>query len=234
MRTKKISVIFGACLEAIKLCPVVLAMKSKSAFECKVCVTGQRREMLLPIILDVFGIMVGYVTVSEINWILKVIALTGNPYDGKTLSQILKQAESISGVKPQCTYCDLRYRGRDCKGDCDFKVVNRFKKCRRRTLLLWWKRRSTIEPVLAHIKGGHYMERNRLVGEQSDKLIVMLSALGFTLMKVMKAIKTRWIKRFFLFLYVITQRILSWMREICNALMLQNRFYEQTHLVPFW
>ena len=43
---KKVSVIFGTRPEAIKLCPVVLALKDNSAFDCDVCVTGQHREML--------------------------------------------------------------------------------------------------------------------------------------------------------------------------------------------
>lgn len=53
---KKITVIFGTRPEAIKLCPVVLALKANSAFDCRVCVTGQHREMLQQV-LDVFGVV---------------------------------------------------------------------------------------------------------------------------------------------------------------------------------
>ena len=53
---KKITVIFGTRPEAIKLCPVIKALKSDSSFECKVCVTGQHREMLQQV-LDVFNII---------------------------------------------------------------------------------------------------------------------------------------------------------------------------------
>lgn len=53
---KRISVIFGTRPEAIKLCPVVLALKADPAFECKICVTGQHREMLQQV-LDVFGVV---------------------------------------------------------------------------------------------------------------------------------------------------------------------------------
>ena len=52
---KKVAVIFGTRPEAIKLCPVVLALKANPAFDCKVCVTGQHREMLQQV-LDVFGV----------------------------------------------------------------------------------------------------------------------------------------------------------------------------------
>ena len=53
---KKISVIFGTRPEAIKLCPVVLALKADPAFDCRVCVTGQHKEMLQQV-LDVFDVV---------------------------------------------------------------------------------------------------------------------------------------------------------------------------------
>lgn len=53
---KKIVIIFGTRPEAIKLCPVVLALKASPAFDCKACVTGQHREMLQQV-LDVFGVV---------------------------------------------------------------------------------------------------------------------------------------------------------------------------------
>lgn len=55
MKTKLV-VVFGTRPEAIKLCPVVLALKANPAFECRVCVTGQHREMLQQV-LDVFGVV---------------------------------------------------------------------------------------------------------------------------------------------------------------------------------
>jgi len=42
----KISCIFGTRPEAIKLAPVILALKNHPEYECHVCVTGQHREML--------------------------------------------------------------------------------------------------------------------------------------------------------------------------------------------
>jgi len=52
---KKVSVIFGTRPEAIKLAPVVLALKNTPGFDCHVCVTAQHREMLDQV-LQVFGI----------------------------------------------------------------------------------------------------------------------------------------------------------------------------------
>ena len=53
---QKVLVVFGTRPEAIKLCPVILALKDNPAFECRVCVTGQHREMLKQV-LDVFRVV---------------------------------------------------------------------------------------------------------------------------------------------------------------------------------
>jgi UDP-N-acetylglucosamine 2-epimerase (non-hydrolysing) len=52
---KKVSLIFGTRPEAIKLYPLVLAMKEDPDLEPHICVTGQHREMLEQV-LDVFGV----------------------------------------------------------------------------------------------------------------------------------------------------------------------------------
>jgi UDP-N-acetylglucosamine 2-epimerase (non-hydrolysing) len=51
----RVAVIFGTRPEAIKLAPVVLALRDHPAFACKVCVTAQHRQMLDQV-LDVFGL----------------------------------------------------------------------------------------------------------------------------------------------------------------------------------
>lgn len=43
---KKILIVFGTRPEAIKMCPLVNALKAKSGFHITVCVTGQHRSML--------------------------------------------------------------------------------------------------------------------------------------------------------------------------------------------
>jgi UDP-N-acetylglucosamine 2-epimerase (non-hydrolysing) len=51
----KVSVIFGTRPEAIKLAPLILAIRKNPAFECEVCVTAQHRQMLDQV-LETFGI----------------------------------------------------------------------------------------------------------------------------------------------------------------------------------
>ena len=52
---KKISLIFGTRPEAIKLCPLVLALQRHPDFDPHVCVTAQHRQMLDQV-LEVFGV----------------------------------------------------------------------------------------------------------------------------------------------------------------------------------
>ena len=49
----KVLFVFGTRPEAIKLAPVVKELSARPAFECKICVTGQHREMLTQV-LDLF------------------------------------------------------------------------------------------------------------------------------------------------------------------------------------
>jgi UDP-N-acetylglucosamine 2-epimerase (non-hydrolysing) len=51
----RVSVVFGTRPEAIKLAPVILAMRQEPDFECRVCVTGQHRQMLDQV-LEVFDL----------------------------------------------------------------------------------------------------------------------------------------------------------------------------------
>ncbi|MFV1994659.1 MAG: hypothetical protein ACC661_04420, partial [Verrucomicrobiales bacterium] len=52
---KKISVIFGTRPEAIKMAPVILALKREPGLAVEVCVSAQHREMLDQV-TEVFGI----------------------------------------------------------------------------------------------------------------------------------------------------------------------------------
>ena len=52
---KKILTVFGTRPEAIKMCPLVIELKKRNCFETYVCLTGQHKEMVDPI-LEFFGI----------------------------------------------------------------------------------------------------------------------------------------------------------------------------------
>ena len=52
---KKVMLVFGTRPEAIKMCPLVLELRSRPEFETLVCVTGQHRQMLEQV-LRAFGV----------------------------------------------------------------------------------------------------------------------------------------------------------------------------------
>lgn len=56
---KKILVVFGTRPEAIKMCPLVMELKKRAFFKTIVCVTGQHKEMLTPV-LDLFQVKPDY------------------------------------------------------------------------------------------------------------------------------------------------------------------------------
>ena len=56
---KKVMVVFGTRPEAIKMCPLIKELKSRTSLETIVCVTGQHRQMLDQV-LEVFNIIPDY------------------------------------------------------------------------------------------------------------------------------------------------------------------------------
>ncbi len=56
---KKIMLVFGTRPEAIKMCPLVAELRSRGAFQVRVCVTGQHRDMLRQV-LEAFGVTPDY------------------------------------------------------------------------------------------------------------------------------------------------------------------------------
>ncbi|MBO4831362.1 MAG: UDP-N-acetylglucosamine 2-epimerase (non-hydrolyzing) [Oscillospiraceae bacterium] len=56
---KKVMLVFGTRPEAIKMCPLVKELKSRSGIKTVVCITGQHREMLKQV-LDVFEVEPDY------------------------------------------------------------------------------------------------------------------------------------------------------------------------------
>lgn len=56
---KKILIVFGTRPEAIKMCPLILELKKHSEINCRVCVTGQHKEMLRQV-MDIFKVVEDY------------------------------------------------------------------------------------------------------------------------------------------------------------------------------
>ncbi|EFX52194.1 UDP-N-acetylglucosamine 2-epimerase [Streptococcus cristatus ATCC 51100] len=56
---KKVMLVFGTRPEAIKMCPLVNELKKQGEIETLVCVTGQHKEMVSPV-LELFGVKPDY------------------------------------------------------------------------------------------------------------------------------------------------------------------------------
>ena len=56
---KKVMLVFGTRPEAIKMCPLVIELKTRKNIETIVCVTGQHRQMLDQV-LETFNVVPDY------------------------------------------------------------------------------------------------------------------------------------------------------------------------------
>jgi hypothetical protein len=129
-----------------------------------------------------FGVKVGIATTLKGNLIVGARSFPGNPYDGHTLNEQLKQASILmqaTGMKPQTVYVDLGYRGVDqANPGIDIKHRGKFKSLtqeERKNL----KRRQAIEPIIGHLKADHRMNRCHLQGADGDSLHAVLCAAGY-------------------------------------------------------
>jgi IS5 family transposase len=147
-----------------------------------------------------FGCKISFVTTSKSNWIIGVQALPGNPYDGHTLGNALKQAESITGKKIDHAYVDRGYRGAKLSSDqkTELHIAGKRRKNLTRSQRKWLKRRSAVEPIIGHAKHDNRMERNHLHGSNGDMINAILAGCGYNMRKLLRAFSYllifRWVK----------------------------------------
>jgi IS5 family transposase len=131
-----------------------------------------------------FGCKVSVAATSKGGWFVGAKAIHGNPYDGHTLSTTLDQVERISR-KPEHAFVDMGYRGHDYQGDTEVHLDKRKRGRTAKSLWRWMKRRAAIEPEIGHLKREHRMDRNRLHGENGDRVNAILSAAGMNFAKLL-------------------------------------------------
>jgi IS5 family transposase len=133
-----------------------------------------------------FGCKASVVSASQGNWVLASDAFHSNPYDGHTLSEALESAEETSGVRARQAFVDRGYKGcRPSVPDVDVYISGQ------RRLTRWMKRflkrRQAVEPIIGHMKHGHRMDRNHLLGWEGDRINAILAGCGFNMMKLYRA-----------------------------------------------
>ena len=136
-----------------------------------------------------FGCKVSLVSTSKDSWIVGAQAIHGNPYDGHTIKESLDQAQAITGWRPQHAYCDKGYKGAPAVlSNTEIHLANKKKKSMKASEWKWYRRRSSIEPIIGHVKHDHRMDRNYLKGEEGDKINAILAGCGFNIRKLLRAI----------------------------------------------
>jgi IS5 family transposase len=132
-----------------------------------------------------FGCKVSVAATSKGGWFLGAMAVHGNPYDGHTLKQALKQVKRVIR-EPEHVFVDMGYRGHNYRGDTEVHVDKRRRGRTAKSLWRWMKRRAAIEPGIGHLKREHRMDRNRLKGVEGDRVNAILSAAGMNFWKLLK------------------------------------------------
>lgn len=135
-----------------------------------------------------FGCKVSVVTTSVSNWVLGIKACHGNPYDGHTLPEVLNQVERIVGQLPKDIYADKGYRGGILPSAFMKLHISGTKRGKSRIQLKNLKRRSSIEPVIGHLKSKNRLERNYLKGINGDRINAILAGCGRNLRKILALI----------------------------------------------
>ena len=132
-----------------------------------------------------FGCKVSVAATSKGGWFLGAMAVHGNPYDGHTLKEALKQVKRVIR-EPEHVFVDMGYRGHNYRGGTEVHVDKRRRGRTAKSLWRWMKRRAAIEPGIGHLKREHRMDRNRLKGVEGDRINAILSAAGMNFCKLLK------------------------------------------------
>jgi IS5 family transposase len=122
---------------------------------------------------------------SKGGWLVGAKSYTGNPYDGHTLAEQMKQVVNLIGNKVSEAHVDMGYRGHDYEGAVTVRVDKRQRGRTPRSLWRWMKRRAAVEPGIGHLKTEHRLERNRLKGVAGDALNAILSAAAMNFQKLL-------------------------------------------------
>ena len=142
-----------------------------------------------------FGNKAGFVLSGGI--IIGAKSFFGNPYDGHTLKESIKQAELLSEKEIEKIYVDKGYKGKENHPEGKEVYLSgqkRLSVSEKRHL----KKRSIIEPVIGHMKQDHRLGVNYLGSKIGDEINPLLAASAFNLRKA--------IRSFFLRFFYLLQR----------------------------
>jgi len=154
-----------------------------------------------------FSCKVSVAASSRGGWFVGAKAVHGNPYDGHTLKDALKQVERIA-KSPEHVFVDMGYRGHGYTGSVEVHVDKRRRGRTAKSLWRWMKRRAAVEPGIGHLKREHRMDRNRLKGTLGDQINAILSAAGMNFKKLLR-IAAAFLRQFYAWLLIFQRTGLS-------------------------
>lgn len=160
--------------------------KIYSIHEPEVCCIGKGKDR----IRYEFGNKVAVVKTNSRNWVVNVEDLPDNPYDAHTLSKSIVGTEAITKVVVTEAAVDKGYRGHDTKGSAVIRIAGSSNAGLSRAERKRKRRRSSVEPVIGHLKSDHRLGRCFLKGRIGDKLNGIGSAAGFNIRKLLSLLGT--------------------------------------------
>ena len=152
-----------------------------------------------------FGNKSSFITTAKECFILHADAHEGNPYDGHTLIEALKQTnaslQTLTDQSIAYLFADKGYRGHGYTGKTQVIIETPQNKRRYPEL----KRRASIEAVISHTKQHHRLGRNFLKGIAGNLANTILAACGYNLKKIYNKFKRAYKKmllRYFFLLFI--------------------------------
>jgi IS5 family transposase len=134
-----------------------------------------------------FGNKVSVAVSSRGGWFVGAKSFTGNPYNGHTLAEQMKQVDHLIGDRVSEVHVDMGYRGHDYDGMAAVHIDKRRRGRTSQALWRWMKRRAAVEPSIGHLKSEHRLERNRLKGVAGDAINAILAAAAMNFHKLLGA-----------------------------------------------
>lgn len=139
-----------------------------------------------------FGSKVCFGVTKKSGILVAAKNFTGNPYDGDTLPDTIRQMSRILGWKPEVGITDRGFRGRKIVEEVriltpenEGKRLSEAEKKRNRKR---FRRRSAIEPIIGHLKNDFRMARNYLKHSLGDAINALMAA-AFNFQKWMQTAK---------------------------------------------
>ena len=137
-----------------------------------------------------FGCKSSIAVTREGGVVVAAISHEKNQHDSRTLDEVLDQIELITDRRPKVAITDRGYRGRNEVNGTDIAVPGTKTKGQdaqeQEALRKKFRRRSSIEPVIGHLKKEHRLGLNYLKGAVGDTINVVLAAATWNLKKWMR------------------------------------------------